>query len=1242
MAYLQQEDTSILTDLQKRKEFYHARTRDIGTNIIPNFALDEYKNKGYTLQLHNYQLFVSNFINPDTPYKRLLLKWDTGTGKSIGALSIAMNFIKINYHKSQIKEPTGSVFIIGFNDTVFKNELLRFPQFGFISHSEKNRIIELNNLISRGLTSYRDTLSDLISKIKRRFSNRKKYGYFQFIGYKALVNRLFTTDINKLNHKTEDQVFEMIKSGELNINQSFLNEFKNSLIICDEIHNVYNSMEKNNWGISLQVILNSTKDCRSIFMSATPINNKPNEIVDLINLLDPINKYKKSDFFDKNDNIVKKSLSKLAKIVTGRVSYLRNVDPKYYPARYFVGETVPGITELKFIRCIMSPFHYSTYKKVYTGVISQDSKAINDMLFPNPKDPKGGGMYQSSIIKMNLMSASQSWKDKFGLRLENNMILGDITKLKNIRKYSTKYAKMIEDLHYGLKNDWGKTLIYHNIVHMTGVLFIEEILRNNGFIGEKDASISTTLCSLCGKPKHTHKKFGGGMPGTRVGDFTYIEWGELDIKDPKVFDGIPTPTVMTVKNSHKDFISQLMRNKFIQIGKYEQYSLWSNSDMDAKLVAKRLKSYYGNKKTIIYGGSAHAFKPARYIIVHSEIDRGIINYSIDRFNSINNMNGETFKILIGSRVIRESFNFKSVRRLFIMSRPDNIPTFIQIIGRARRNKSHIDLPIEKQTIHVHIYVHSMRDSKLLSHEEDKYKQKLKTYKVIQTIEKVLHQNAIDSLINRPKIVMGNVEDSLAPIKFDPAITDKKYNMGSLNLFTFDAYHSLKEVSEIAIIIKRLFVQISPVWSYGDLWKVCRNPPFYTEIDTTLFEEDRFIVALSNLVKYPSHSREVKHVEPIHKTISRQIPIDMLFDPSEFLIIIPNGQKCIISQTGMYYILCPLDAYNEPILDIESVFRLNRSGDKRKINLQSYLKNSRDEVDYESQKTIFRKKYQTAILSELESAVCDFTIEFHEKFIEDIISYIFNYWTKVVPESTFHNFYIKMLYYYDILGIIIWAHTTKKSIKKLYEKYLDKPNIKELGDEGIINLLKSNISKRGEDWCPINTKNKFEQQLQSALKSMKNKNKNVSKVPANLLPIGYFLSDWPKFYSPETNKWNESHEYSMDNHGYIENNIIIGYDDRSKMGMHIRFKIRSPIQNITKFKDSRMIEKGSICKSKSKQYLIDVARKLKITLNDEKKPNVISICSLIRAKLIHNEIQERTKGSDIKWFYFFFESRPELK
>jgi hypothetical protein len=305
MAYLQSDDPDLITDILTRKEFNWLKKWPVDktnkySDIIPRFLLEDSISRSGNLQLLSYQRFVQNYMNPNTMYQRILMKWQTGTGKSIGALSIAMNFIQHYRLEREIGHvEIGSVFIIGFSERVFKNELLRFPEFGFLSKSERYKLDKLKRIASTGSKSDVDKYHIMIAKIKKRFSNRKGNGFFKFYGYKAFVNRIFITDKETvLNEMSDDQIRVAIDEGKVTYNEELLAQFKNSLIICDEIHNVYNSLEKNNWGTAIQSVLDKTPTCRAVYASATPLNNSPTEIIDLLNLLLPSDKRLiKSDFF---------------------------------------------------------------------------------------------------------------------------------------------------------------------------------------------------------------------------------------------------------------------------------------------------------------------------------------------------------------------------------------------------------------------------------------------------------------------------------------------------------------------------------------------------------------------------------------------------------------------------------------------------------------------------------------------------------------------------------------------------------------------------------------------------------------------------------------------------------------------------------------------------------------------------------------------------------------------------------
>lgn len=1617
MPYTDILNKNLTNDLLSRKEFYwtkrweHVRN-DKYADIIPKFLLEDAINKSSNLTLHSYQLFIRNYINPHTPYKRLLMKWETGTGKTIGALSVAMNFIDYYRNEKDIGHvEIGSVFIIGFADRVFKSELLRFPEFGFLSREERNKLDKLKRLASSGNQADISKYYDTITKIKKRFSNRKNNGFFKFYGYRAFVNRIFkvSKDIN-LNDMSEEDIRRALLEGKITYDEELLKQFKNSLIICDEIHTVYNSAEKNNWGIAIQAVLDHEPSCRALFMSATPLNNNATEIIDLLNLLLPKEQRQfKTDYFDSNGKLKTGAIEKIAEYTRGRVSFLRDVNPKYYPSLSTEGESIKSIPYLKFTRCPMSQFHYNTYKQVYHGALSQDSQYLMDFAIENPEaeekspilneegiDIRKLAIYQTGQIKKLLPDASQRWKDKYGLDYIDERIVGEALKYENLKKYSSKYVKLLDEIFDVIKKKQGKIFIYHNIVHISGVLFIEQVLLKNGFLDEFSAPTDHTICMHCGKTRKEHSKNVSAKPilsknvqnskiysegNVSKTNSRLIGKGELleskyKIKETDSFENvlynIKTPfigitctyvgliiicyncenhtklidLILTKLNSNKIFLildkkstdisKEFKKNKFINmdgtssfylnctkdecrnIGEFENdqisikiypenstvyldnnylnrevfnqisneliplfdnkiigtnkelkgvslgltnltyetenYNYFASKkdqidknklslfeefntilkdkmndtlDFEDRLeelnnsktgkgedehtnvdtnvnaiylhhkghrlhwlknkdsserwftIHKKKRSYYvpygsidenfpieglkllitklndrpfeiqirkngklreklsfltvekitkkhlvlKNNSDSINGGlesvclgkvngglSAiplgkkikqqisrsleHLFTPARFIMAHSDIEKPQMEHSIEKFNNAENADGSQFMMLVGSKIIKESYDIKAIQNVFIMSRPDNIPTLIQIRGRAVRKNSHKDLPPNKRQVHFKIFTSCLPTIKNgqyeLSYEEEKYRDKVASFQVIQQIEKVLHENAIDSYINYSLITRQPVgeADPLSALPFDLNV-DKKFNKelntDQLNVSTFNIYFAHDEIDIVKSIIKRLFIEKLTVWEYSDLFSAVKNAQDYeTEINTKLFTEENYIIALNQLCwnsdpKYTEPLTTIKHTEhdlphTEHVVAKDSSIIDRLYNSNDKIIALPGGQESIITPifTGktQYYILFPFNILtNQPEIDIELPYRVIKQENANVINMNNFIQTKRIDFDYDDKKKIFFRKYVDISIENMENVVCDYGTSFHVKFLDECVDYVFNAWTNPKSEkSELHEFYFKMLYYYDLLSLVMWAYTCKPRLAKDYTKYaipvkakdiklkamskyekrkeeladISPDDSSDLATSGVINLLKSSLNRTSNVWIPAEFREHFSKTLDDSLRlyaGKKKKNKNINKVSGMLLPIGHYISKFPRIYHPEKG-WVEDPTYTQSDQDFIENDLLIGYDERSKTGVHIRFKLRSPIHNIKKYKDTRLIEKGTVCKSKSKNYLRTIAKKLDIIVPD--KVNVDELCGLIRAKLIRYELKERIKKSKLKYFYFHYESSNPME
>lgn len=1260
-------DVKDVENLLRKKEFLQFKLPKQKLLGAEGPNLDELIRKEGNIVLHSHQLFLRNFINPNTPYNRMLIKHMTGTGKTIASLAIAQNFISVYkkmYNSSTVDEPeTPLCFIIGFSKHVFQKELLRHPEFGFVSKQDIADYKRLKQLAETGTESDAKVLAEFELRIRKRVSNKKLGGFYKFYGYKEFYNRLLLfsqawTDA----HSGVDQTkvdFSVIRDGiadkTITINFALIKSLCNSIVICDEIHNTYNSLEMNNYGTALGIVLDIfdlrdsspyeippdvlphiiKSNMRMILMSATPINNNPTECIDLINLLVHRSQVlTKEDLFEETSDGINKlrkdAADKIKKLLIGKISYLSDNNPKYYPEVIWEGTQIPGIPYLKFIRCPMSPLHQATYNSIDT--IPPDGQTLIDLVVEAPSTapsgpgknkneaPKGPliGLFRTKDIKYGIGNASQNWKDKNGISIvkqvltgtksEVSMLTGDFMRLENIGKYSSKYYRVLRDLIDNTKKNMGKVMIVHQYVKIAGILFIQEMLKLNGFIDEFSGPTDSTLCAVCGNTMKRHDK-------------------------------------------------------------------------------------------------GHDYVPARFISAHGDVDKSMMDKSIEKYNSPDNSFGHKYKVLIGSKMIKESYDFKDVQHEWVVHPAANISTLIQIFGRSSRKNSHANLPPQYRRVFRRIYVSSLGPkghnfggpkAPKLSYEEERYYEKMRDYVVIQDISEIFNSIAVDALINRDIIFpAGNkVVSSLEDKYFVPGLGFKLTNNPTKT--SFDIYHRDDEINYITYIIKRLFVEVSRVYSYSDLWTDVQSPPFKLQYNSSMFSEDNYKLALHNLL-YSDSTID----------ISDDNVVDNIFNPNS-VITLPGGIMCRIIYINKFYILAPMnrkeisstqntqkrigeisyDVVGFPDVYEDCWIRDYVRIEPSEYNITKYLKTSN--VSYENMKYNFYKKFKNVDIVAMPTTSELYGLDFHVRLIEESIRYAFNVLVNTeIKFSELHEFYFKMLYYYTRLDLILFANNLIELGMDNYAEYItDKPirvGKEKIAPENRYNafLMSSIIRSTGsEEQFNIHRLNDFIKKSRSSpgtvelvkQSQMSNlgitrelsktkKRKITTKVLATMLPVGHFLTvsdnttfgfkSVPKLYNPIDDTWNMSPEFTQKSSTPVkENNIIIGYYEKNPTGIDIKFKLRSPIQNIVKHADTRMTERGASCANRPKEELLQIAKKLGIKLEND---TIGHICTSIKLDLMNREMQERRRflhakktlqgknekqnekqPQQIKWFYLHFE------
>ena len=115
-----------------------------------------------------------------------------------------------------------------------------------------------------------------------------------------------------------------------------------------------------------------------------------------------------------------------------------------------------------------------------------------------------------------------------------------------------------------------------------------------------------------------------------------------------------------------------------------------------------------------------------------------------------NANGDIVKVVIVSKIGTEGIDFKMIREVHILEPWYNMSRIEQIIGRAVRRCSHVDLPEEKRnvTIYLHACIH---DSEIWKKREsiDLQMYRISSNKQVRilNVERILKENAVDCSMN---------------------------------------------------------------------------------------------------------------------------------------------------------------------------------------------------------------------------------------------------------------------------------------------------------------------------------------------------------------------------------------------------------------------------------------------------------------------------------------------------------------
>jgi superfamily II DNA or RNA helicase len=691
-------DENIQSKIYAKREFYYYKLPD--RPDLSNYnEISEYRKKICEPdgELLEHQSMLSNFINPDTPYKGLLVFHGTGTGKTCVGIAIAEKFKQqVQRYGTQIyilvpgpllRENWKSSFIQCTGDTYLRTH----ENLLFLNDEEKEKIRKqaiLNAQQYYKIMSY-------------------KSFYRKVLGEKIVEKKMVEGKLKSIYKKTEEGDFER------DISMDIIHNLNNTLIIVDEAHN----LTGNAYGEALMKIIRNSINLKVLLLTATPMKNLADDIIELINFLRPIDSQIERDLIFNNAknytmDLKQGGLEYLKKMSSGYISHLRGADPMTFAEKVDMGIKPKGLLFTKITQCYMNKFQLEAYIEAKrlaieeADALDRKSEAVANFVFPALDESKKKliGLYGrdglnqlknqlknhygkiNNLIATEILGLKKYDEELININETTKNITGSILKKENLKFFSTKFYQALVDIDNNLfiggpnKNIEPRTgFVYSNLVK-TGIEIFQEILNMNGFLQYIDNKNNyqikdNTKCYYCGK-------------------------------------------------LHKEHLESKLDSKSKQID------------------------------------NSHIFYPATYIVITGQSsEEGAENIPEESkkivstvFSNINNKNGKNIKIVLGSKVMNEGISLHNVSTVQILDVYFNFGRVDQVIGRAIRWCSHYNLMSESnQYPKVKVYKYAVSlDSKTdeLSTEEELYFKAEQKYLLVKKIERGLKEVAIDCALNQ--------------------------------------------------------------------------------------------------------------------------------------------------------------------------------------------------------------------------------------------------------------------------------------------------------------------------------------------------------------------------------------------------------------------------------------------------------------------------------------------------------------
>lgn len=694
--YVEMDDINFQEKIYKKREFHYNKVGE-RPNINNYDEIVDYRNKLCSacgeIELYDHQRIISNYINPDTPNNGCLVFYTVGAGKTCVAITAAEEF------KPLVTKYNTKIYVLVPGQTLkasWKRQIITCTGDAYIAQNHNKYMM----------------LSDAENQKLKKLAIANAANYYRFMTYNSFYKRVLgerVIDKKIVSGNKIRNIYKKTDKGqyERDINIDKIHNLNNTLIIVDEAHNLTGNI----FGKALREIIDNSTNLKVLLLTATPMSNLADDIIELINFIRPKNDpIERDKIFNSNMNhfmdFREGGLEYFSNKIRGYVSCLRG-DPFIFAKRIDVGEMVEPLKFTKIIKCRMENFQYTAYKDAMKEIYNsfdRKTESVANFVFPvianeritNGKSGEIVGYYGCeglNILRNQLKSNSNLINKLIATKVLNapdtqdyvyptdngKTITGKILHEDYLINFSTKFYKALTELNKLVIGDKGPKLafVYSNLVRV-GIELFKEVLKMNGYLEYEEIYknykiMPDTKCYYCGKIYKNH---------TKTTD--------------------------------------------------------SNNDTDS-----------------------HEFKPATFITFTGKtaddqqdaLPEKKIEIIYDVFNNIENKNGKYIKFVLGSVVMNEGVSLWNVSEVHILDVYYNLGRVEQVVGRATRNCSHHKMIDEHNKFpEVKVYKYAVVMDNFVSSEIDLYIKAEMKYALVKKVERCMKENAFDC----PLMYRGNV------------------------------------------------------------------------------------------------------------------------------------------------------------------------------------------------------------------------------------------------------------------------------------------------------------------------------------------------------------------------------------------------------------------------------------------------------------------------------------------------------